>query len=69
MPRPLAKIYGLWRQREIRKWWGRTSAEVLDEVVSDPKLRAVLIAQRANYGGLVVKETSQTSLEWYAIRS
>ncbi len=58
MPGPLAKIYGLWHQREIRKWWGRTSAEVLDELVSDPKLRAVLIAQRANYGGLVAKETS-----------
>ena len=51
MPSLLAKVYGMWHQREIRKWWGRTSAEVLDELVSDPKLRAVLLAQRANYGG------------------
>ena len=58
MPSLLANVYGMWHQREIRKWWGRTSAEVLDELVSDPKLRAVLLAQRANYGGTTATEIS-----------
>jgi all-trans-retinol 13,14-reductase len=58
MPSLLTKVYGMWHQREIRKWWGRTSAEVLDELVSDPKLRAVLLAQRANYGGTTAIEMS-----------
>jgi all-trans-retinol 13,14-reductase len=58
MPSLLAKVHGLWHQSEIRKWWGRSSAEVVEELVSDPKLRAVLLAQRANYGGLAAKETS-----------
>ena len=58
MPSLLAKVHGMWHQREIGKWWGRTSAEVLDELVSDPKLRAVLLAQRANYGGTTATEMS-----------
>ena len=58
MPTFLAKVYGMWHQGEIRKWWSRTSAEVLDELVSDPKLRAVLLAQRANYGGTSATEMS-----------
>src|SRR5271167_65182 len=58
MPSLLAKVHGMWHEREIRKWWGRTSAEVLDELVSDPKLRAVLLAQRANYGGTTATEMS-----------
>ena len=37
---------------------GRISAEVLDELVRDPKLRAVLLAQRANYGGTTATEMS-----------
>ena len=31
---------------------------MLDELVSDPKLRAVLLAQRANYGGTTATEMS-----------
>ena len=58
MPSLLARIHGLWHASEVRKWWGRTSAEVLDELVSDPKLRAVLMAQRANYGAMAANETS-----------
>ena len=58
MPSLLAKVYGMWHQREIHKWWGRTSAEVLDELINDPKLRAVLLAQRANYGGTTATEIS-----------
>ncbi len=58
MPGWLAKLYGLWRGGAVRKWWGRSSAQVLDELVSDPKLRAVLMAQGANYGALTADQTS-----------
>lgn len=58
MPSLLAKVHGLWHEREIRKWWGRSSAEVLSQLVSDPKLRAVLLAQKGNYGGAAASEIS-----------
>ncbi len=58
MPGLLARVYGLWHQNEVRRWWGRSSAEVLDELVTDPKLRAVLLAQRADYGGTAAKDMS-----------
>src|SRR5271169_2604800 len=58
MPSLLAKVHGLWHERDIRKWWGRSSAEVLDQLVSDPKLRAVLLAQKGNYGGTAANEMS-----------
>ncbi len=51
MPSLLAKVYGIWHDKGIRKWWGRSSAEVLDELIGDPKLRAVLLAQKGDYGG------------------
>jgi len=51
MPLPLAKVYGLWHEREIQKWWGRTTVDVVRDAVSDPKLQAVLLAQRGDYGG------------------
>ena len=51
MPGPLAGVYGLWHRRAIQRWWGRSSAEVLEELVRDPKLRAVLLAQKLDYGG------------------
>jgi all-trans-retinol 13,14-reductase len=50
MPALLGKVYGLWHQAEVLKWWGRTTAEVLRETIRDPKLRAVLAAQRGDYG-------------------
>jgi all-trans-retinol 13,14-reductase len=58
MPGLLAKVYGLWHDAAIRKWWGRSSAEVLGELVHDPKLRAVLLAQKDNYGGVPAREMS-----------
>lgn len=50
MPALLAKFYGLLHKSDIRKWWGRTTAEVLQEMVTDPKLRSVLAAQWGDYG-------------------
>jgi phytoene dehydrogenase-like protein len=50
MPALLGKIYGFVHEADIRRWWGRTTAEVLNELVQDPRLRAVLAAQRGDYG-------------------
>lgn len=56
MPRPLATVHGIWNQRGINKWWGRSSGEVLKEIVRDPRLRAVLLAQKGDYGGAAAAE-------------
>lgn len=50
MPRPLRALYSIGGARDIRKWWGRSTAAVLNEMISDPRLRAVLAAQRGDYG-------------------
>ncbi len=51
LPRFLAWFYSLWAAGKIRKWWGRTTDEVLDEIIRDRKLRAVLTAQWEDHGG------------------
>lgn len=51
LPRPLSRIYSLWAKGKIRKWWGRTTDEVLREVVQDQRLRSVLTAQWGDHGG------------------
>ncbi len=58
MPGLLATVHGLWHERDIRKWWGRSSAEVLDQLIADPQLRAVLLAQKGDYGGVAASEIS-----------
>lgn len=57
MPRLVAALYGWWHRGAVRQWWNRTSAQVLQQLVSDPRLRAVLLAQRGDYGG-VPRESS-----------
>jgi phytoene dehydrogenase-like protein len=52
LPALLAKVHALRHRDEIRKWWSRTCAEVLEELVTDARLRSVLLAQRGDYGGL-----------------
>jgi all-trans-retinol 13,14-reductase len=49
MPNLLWKPYGLWHGGEMEKWWGRTTAQVLEELISDVRLRAVLAGQRGDY--------------------
>jgi all-trans-retinol 13,14-reductase len=51
IPGPLAKLLGLLHGRKLRRWWGRTTAEVLGELVGDPRLRAVLAAAWGDHGG------------------
>jgi all-trans-retinol 13,14-reductase len=50
MPTLLSKIHGFMYSAEIKRWWGRTTADVLHELIADPQLRAVLAAQRGDYG-------------------
>lgn len=51
MPEPLAGAYRFWKHRVIQRWCTRTTKSVLDELISDPKLRAVLSTQWGDYGG------------------
>jgi len=51
MPHALRNMHFWWHKRRIQRWCGRTTAEVLDRLISDPKLAAVLTAQWPDYGG------------------
>jgi all-trans-retinol 13,14-reductase len=50
MPALLGKIFGFWQGPQIEKSWGRTTEVVLNEIITDPRLRAVLATQRGDYG-------------------
>jgi all-trans-retinol 13,14-reductase len=52
MPEPIATFYRLWRGETIDRWCGRTTREVLDELITDPRLRSVLAAQWGDYGSV-----------------
>jgi all-trans-retinol 13,14-reductase len=62
MPELLGKAAWLLHRSEINKWWGRTTEFVLREMISDPQLRAVLAAQRGDYG----PDPSQSSFGMHA---
>jgi all-trans-retinol 13,14-reductase len=50
MPALLGSASRLLHHAAIDKWWGRTTAAVLEEMITDPRLRAVLACQRGDYG-------------------
>jgi all-trans-retinol 13,14-reductase len=50
MPEPIATFYRLWRGDTIDRWCGRTTLAVLEELITDPRLRSVLAAQWGDYG-------------------
>lgn len=50
MPAVLGRAVRLLHHGALDKWWGRTTAAVLNEMISDPRLRAVLATQRGDYG-------------------
>jgi len=52
MPEPIATFYRLWRGDTIDRWCRRTTREVLEELVTDPRLRSVLAAQWGDYGSM-----------------
>lgn len=51
MPDPLRSAHYWWNKRKIQRWCARTTREVIGELITDPKLAAVLSAQWGTYGG------------------
>jgi all-trans-retinol 13,14-reductase len=51
MPEPFRSAHRWWNKKKIERWCGRTTDEVINEYISDPKLAAVLSAQWGTYGG------------------
>ncbi|GGB81478.1 phytoene dehydrogenase [Marinobacterium zhoushanense] len=51
MPELFRSAHYWWNKRKIQRWCGRTTDEVITELISDPKLAAVLSAQWGTYGG------------------
>jgi len=51
MPEPFRSAHRWWKRKNILRWCGRTTSEVIGDIVSDPKLAAVLTAQWGTYGG------------------
>ena len=51
MPEPFRSAYHWWNKRRIQRWCSRTTGEVIAELISNPKLSAVLSAQWGTYGG------------------
>jgi all-trans-retinol 13,14-reductase len=50
LPPLLGRLFRAWHGLDIARWWGRTTEMVLSELISDKRLRAVLAAQRGDYG-------------------
>ncbi|WP_432695575.1 phytoene desaturase family protein [Marinobacterium sp. YM272] len=51
IPEPFRSAHHWWNKRKIQRWCGRTTDEVISELVSNPKLASVLSAQWGTYGG------------------
>lgn len=51
MPEPFRSAHRWWNKKKIQRWCGRTTSEVIGDIVSDPRLAAVLSAQWGTYGG------------------
>ncbi len=52
MPEPFRSAHRWWNRDKIQRWCGRTTAEVIADYVTDPKLAAVLKAQWGTFGGV-----------------
>ena len=51
MPEPFRSAHQWWNKKKIQRWCGRTTGEVIADMITDPKLAAVLSAQWGDYGG------------------
>jgi all-trans-retinol 13,14-reductase len=51
MPEPFRSAHRWWNKAKIQRWCGRTTGEVIADIVTDPKLAAVLTAQWGTHGG------------------
>jgi len=62
MPELLGKGFSWWKRRDIDRWCGRTTAEVISEITDNAELAAVLAAQWGDFGG----RPSQASFAMHA---
>jgi all-trans-retinol 13,14-reductase len=51
LPEPFRSAHRWWNKSKIQRWCARTTGEVIADIVTDPKLAAVLSAQWGTYGG------------------
>jgi len=51
IPEPFRSAHHWWNKRKIQRWCSRTTGEVIAELISNPRLAAVLSAQWGTYGG------------------
>ena len=63
MPELLGKGLSWWKRRNIDRWCGRTTAEVISEITDNAELAAILAAQWGDFGG----RPSQASFAMHAM--
>jgi all-trans-retinol 13,14-reductase len=51
MPDPFRAAHQWWNKSKIQRWCGRTTHEVIGDIITDEKLAAILSAQWGTYGG------------------
>ena len=51
VPEPFRSAQRWLNRRKIQRWCGRTTGEVIADIITDPKLASVLSAQWGTYGG------------------
>lgn len=51
LPDPFRSAHRWWNKTKIQRWCGRTTGEVIADIITDPKLAAVLSAQWGTFGG------------------
>jgi len=51
MPQPFGAFMEWWKSGEIKRWCGRTTAEVAAKITDNPELKAVFFAQWGDHGG------------------
>tara|TARA_R110002167_G_scaffold20802_3_gene75908 strand:- start:697 stop:2250 length:1554 start_codon:yes stop_codon:yes gene_type:complete len=51
MPDQFRSASHWWNRRKIERWCGRTTSEVIENLITEPQLAAILSAQWGTYGG------------------
>ena len=51
MPGSIRNAHRWWNKKRFQRWCGRTTSEVIADLITDPRLAAVLSAQWGTYGG------------------
>jgi all-trans-retinol 13,14-reductase len=51
MPEAIRNAHRWWNRKRFERWCGRTTSDVISDLITDPKLAAVLSAQWGTYGG------------------